>query len=404
MHTDPHGLLSAEFRNDPYPAYARLRQAEPVYFSEAWDTWLLTRYDDVMAGFRHPGLSADRASGYARRLPAEVRERLRPLTDNLASWLLLMDPPAHTRVRALVNRAFTPRVAEAMRPRIEELAAELVGGLAGSDEIDVIADVAGPLPVIVIVEMLGLPRGDWRQLKRWSDTLAAFMGAGAMTPEVVGAALGSVMELEEYLRAAIEERRARPADDLLSTLIKARDQDDRLSDRELLSTCTALLFGGHETTTNLIGNGLYVLLGHPEQRAMIQRAPELMPGAIDEILRYECPVQRMGRVAVEDIEIRGRRIRAGERVYMVMGAAHRDPDKFAEPDRFDVQRRGEKHLAFGLGPHYCLGAALGRMEGEIALSTLLRRFPGMEMVDQEIAWLDNLTVRGLRSLRVTRGG
>ena len=399
--SDPFGLLTPESRRDPYPAYARVRAAEPVHYSEAWGAWMITRHADCVQAFRHPELSANRAGGYAKSLPPEVRERLRPLLQNLSRWLLLIDPPAHTRIRAIVREAFTPRLVAAMRPRIERIAESLIDDLATRDEFDLIRDFAAPLPVIVIAEMLGLPPEDGLKLKSWSDALAAFMGASAIKPELVAGALRSVVELEAYFKEAIARRRGELGDDLMSTLLRASEGEEQLDEQELLSTCTVLLFGGHETTTNLIGNAVHVLLQRPDHAARVREAPdEQAPRVVDEVLRYESPVQRMGRVARGDFELAGATLRGGDRVFMVLGAANRDPEVFERPDVFDPDRRDDaKHLSFGIGPHFCLGAALGLLEGRVALTSLLRRLPQLSRAgDGAPAWIDNLTVRGLASL------
>lgn len=402
---DSFGLSDAATYADPYPAYARMRREAPVCFVEAWNAWALTRYADVAAGFRDPRLSASRGGRFAAALPPPIREQLAPLTRNLSSWALLIDPPAHTRVRALINKAFTPRVVERLRPAVVEIARALVDEAAcsGEGEIDVVASLANPLPVMVIGDLLGLPRHDRHRLKRWSDALAASMGAARPSLELALAARDAVVEMEDYFRGVLAARRSAPGDDLLSELVAAREDGKLLDEQELLSTCSMLLFGGHETTTNLIANGLLALLRNPDQLAVLRAeggSAGLWPRAIDELLRYDAPVQRMGRVAKEDFELDGRRIRAGEHVFLVMGSANRDESAFASPDRLDVRRSENRHVTFGLGAHYCVGAALGRMEAEIALAELLRRFPALELAERAPAWLHNATIRGVERLRV----
>jgi len=410
--TDPHGLASPETRADPYPVYARMQQEDPVYFCGPLKCWLVTRYDDALACFRDPRLSADRAGGYAARLPPPVVEHLAPLLGNLSRWALLIDPPDHTRIRKLLNRAFTPRVVEGQRAAIAELCEDLLDAAeaharAGDGTIDLVEHFAYPLPVRVIGGILGLPPEDGDRLKQWSDALAQFMGGAAPTPEVVGRARQAVLDLEAYFREAIEDRRAQPRDDLLSELVAAHEQGDRLGEQELLSTCSMLLFGGHETTTNLIANAVLTLLRHPEQLEHLRADPEArVAGAVEEVMRYEAPVQRMGRVTREAIELRGQAIAAGEPLYLMMGAANRDPERFTDPTRFDIERPdANKHLTLGLGAHFCVGAALGRMEGQLALTTLLRRWPSLALATapERLRWIDNLTVRGREALPVQIG-
>lgn len=403
---DPYGVLEPAFFGDPYPAYARMREEGSPPFVAAWGGWALVRYADVSAGFRDARLSARRSGTYTSKLPEPLRERLARLTSNLAAWALLMDPPMHTRVRALINKAFTPRVAEALRPAVTEIARGLIDqALAGGDGIDVVEALANPLPVLVIGDLLGLPRDDRLRLKKWSDALAAAMGAPQPSIDLAMAACDSVVEMEAYFRDVLDERRRAPGDDLLSQLVVARDGGKLLDEQELLSTCTMLLFGGHETTTNLIAVGLLALLRHPEQmqrlRAIAEHeAAEAWPRAIDELMRFDSPVQRMGRIAGEDMDLAGAPVRAGDRVFLVMASAHRDESVFAAAARLDVAREEGRHLGFGLGTHYCVGAALGRMEAEIALRELLWRADRIALAPGELRWHHNASIRGVQSLKV----
>lgn len=401
---DPYGLSRPEMRNDPYSVYARLRREAPAYYSEGWKGWLLTRYVDVLAGFKDARLSANRSEGFGQALPPAVREQLLPLTRNFASWALMVDAPTHTRLRSLINRAFTPRMAELLRPNIQSLVDELLETARAAGNVDFVRDLATPLPVIVIGEMMGLPREDRHRLKEWSDAIATFMGARQRTPEVVKKVVHAIQEMEDYFRGLIAKRRQNPGEDLLSALLAAEEQGNILNEQELLSTCTMVLFGGHETTTNLIAGGLYTLLRHPEQWKALRESPELVSPAVEELLRFEAPVQRQGRVVAEDFELHGQTLRKGERVFLVMGSANRDAEQFPEPERLDVRRKENRHLTFGMGAHYCVGAALGRMEAQVTFTTLLRRFPDIALATpKELDWVDNLTIRGLESLPVELG-
>lgn len=402
---DPYGLLDPSYRSNPYPALARVRAAEPVYFFEPWDCWLITRYEQVEACFRADQLSADRASGHAAKLPPPLRDKLAPLIGNLSRWALMKDPPAHTRLRGLISKAFTPRLIARLRPSIEQTCDRMLDAMAEAGSFDLIESYAFPVPVLVIGSMLGLPAEDAAKLKRWSAAMTGFLGAASVTPEIVGAALSAVVELEAYFMEQLEARRAAPGDDLLSSLIAAHDQDDRLDTAELLATCTMVLFGGHETTTNLIGNGVKVLLDHPEALASLRTDLDAgIADAVEELLRYESPILRMGRVARESFELGGVELRAGDRVYMMMAAANRDPERFEAPDRLDLKRSDNRQLSFGHGRHFCVGAALGRLEAQIALSKLLSRFPDLRVQSSDAPrWLDNLTVRGLERLDLTTG-
>ncbi|MBZ5714584.1 cytochrome P450 [Nannocystis pusilla] len=402
MH-DPLGLYAPENRTDPYPVLARLRREAPLYFAgnEGAGSYIVTRYADVSAGFRDPRLSASRAEAMARRLPPEAREWVAPVTGNLAHWILLRDPPDHTRLRSLLGQAFTPRLIEAWRPRIQQILDELLAAIEPG-EVELVHALAGPLPVLVIGDMLGLPPGDRHRLKACSDAIAAFFGAAAMTQALLADARAAILELEDYFRRALAERRAAPRNDLLSALVAAEEQGSVLSEQELLSTCTAILFGGHETTTNLIANTVSTLLRHPDQLERLRAEPGLVASAIEEVLRFECPVSRMGRIARVDFEWHGQQLKAGDRLFLSFAAANRDEAQFPDPDRFDIARADNRHLGFSTGPHYCIGAALGRLEARLTLEALLKKFPRWELLETPV-WLDNLTVRGPAALRVALG-
>lgn len=397
MH-DPYGLFAPENRDDPYPVLARLRRESPVYYAaDQAGAWTVTRYADVAAGFRDLRLSASRAEAMARRLPPEAREWLSPVVSNLSHWVLLRDPPDHTRLRALIGQAFTPRLMETWRPRIQSILDELLAAIEPG-EVELVSALASPMPVLVIGAMLGLPASDRHRLKACSDAIAAFFGAAALSQPLLAGARAAIVELEDYFRREIAERRTAPRDDLLSALVAAEEKGSVLSEQELLSTCTAVLFGGHETTTNLIANAVLTLLRHHDQLARLRARPDLLNSCIEEVMRYEAPVSRMGRVAKVEFEWHGQTIKAGDRVFLSLAAANRDESQFPEPDRFDIARADNRHLGLSIGPHYCLGASLGRLEARLALEALLK-FPTWELREQP-AWLDNLTVRGPKTLRV----
>ncbi|WP_437781640.1 cytochrome P450 [Sorangium sp. So ce1097] len=400
---DPFRLQSPETLANPYPVYARLRQEAPVYFSAGYNGWLVTRYDHVAAGFRDPRLSAKRSSAFVTKLPDEVRQRLEPLRRNLASWALLLDPPEHTRIRSLINKAFVPRLVEGLRPRVEALVSDLLDAVAPAGRMDVLRDLGDLLPLLVIGEVLGVPAEDRHKLKGWSNALGGFLGAGRPTLEIAGGALSAVVELEDYFRGVIASRRQSPGSDLLSQLIVAEEQGMILGEQELLSTCCMLLFGGHETTKNLIGNGLLALLLHRPARDELRESPMLIGPAVEELLRYDSPVQWMSRMALEDIELDGVKIPKGDRAFLVLGAANRDPAQFPEPDRLDFHRSDIRHISFGLGVHYCAGAALARVEAQAAISTFLRRFPNAELASGSLNWRMNPGVRGLAAIPVELG-
>jgi cytochrome P450 len=306
-------------------------------------------------------------------------------------------------MRGLVNKAFTPRAVEAMRAHIQAIVDGLLDRLqaAGRTEMEVIADLACPLPAIVIAEMLGVPPEDRDQFLLWSNDFGVILD-DVSTPEAMVRALYGVGEFAAYFRRIVEERQdAPPRDDVLGMLIAAEEDGDRLSNDELLGNCILLLAAGHGTTTHLIGNGLLALLRHPDQLALLRSDPALGAGAVTELLRYDCPVQMTGRVAVDELELGGKTIHAGQHVTMRLGAANRDPAQFPEPDRLDITRRDTRHLTFGYGIHFCVGAPLARLEGEIAFSTMLRRLPGLRLATETPEWDPSTVFRGLNRLPVT---
>jgi pimeloyl-[acyl-carrier protein] synthase len=376
-----HPFTDSGFYANPYPTYHRLRAEAPVLRDPARGDWIVTGFAEVVA-----------ALGDAR-LSAETKSK----SIVCADMMLFLDPPRHTRLRGLVNRAFTPRVVKGLRPRVEALVADLLAPARERGELDVIADLGEPLPGIVIAELLGVPAADRPQFKRWSDDTVRAIG-GQATPEVAAQAQGSMLAMWEYLRAAAADRRARPANDLLSGLVAAEAEGDRLSENELLATCILLMFGGNETTTNLIGNGVLALLRHPEQWERLRAEPDLIQSAVEELVRYDSPIQRTVRVAREDLELGDARIGRGERISLMIGAANRDPAAFPNPDRLDVGRGERRHLAFGLGPHFCLGSSLARLEGQVAIAAVVAQFPGLRLLTEAPEWKPNLNFRGLRSL------
>jgi len=396
---DPHGLLTRAFQVDPYPTYNRLREESPAYFSEGWGGWVLTRYQDNLDGFKDPRLSSNRAAAFSAALPPPVRETMAPVTRSLSLWALLIDPPDHTRIRGLVNHAFTPRLVEYLRPRVQQLVDQFLDRMAGRARVDAVAELCIPLPVAVIGDMLGLPREDGSRLKHWSDAFAAFFGTPRPTPELLGRVRAGVVEMDEYFRGQIVLRRSSPGEDLVSSLLAAQEQGAQLTEDEICATCSMVLFAGHETTTHLISNGIYWLIRQPEHRAALFSDPA---AAVEELVRYESPIQRLTRIVREDMEIAGRAIQKGQKVFLMPGAANRDEAQFPGGSRLDLARQDNRHLGFGLGAHYCLGAALGRLEGQVALTTIFRRFPGLRLLE-EPERLENISFRGFKALEVAAG-
>jgi pimeloyl-[acyl-carrier protein] synthase len=389
-----------EVHEDPYPLYHRLRATDPVHRSPL-GFWVLTRHADVLAVLRDPRMSRDprRSERVALlRATAEVDELL--AAEEAAPSMLFVDPPDHTRLRTLVNKAFTPAAVERLRPRVEELVAGLLDRAAGAGAMDVVEELAYPLPVTVICELFGVPEADRDRFRAWSRGLVHLLDP-LVAADALERALHARQALRGYLGGLIAERRAHPAGDLLTALIAAEDQGHQLTEAELVSMCVLLLVAGHETTVNLIANGMLALLRDPEARARLQADPALARGAVEELLRYDSPVQFTSRHALEDLDVSGRRVRAGETVVAVLGAANRDPAQFPGPDRLDLARAPNRHLAFGGGIHFCLGAPLARMEAAVAIPAMLARLPGLAQGPGPPLRRDTVTLRGLSSLPVT---
>jgi cytochrome P450 len=382
---------------DPYPSYHRLRAADPVHLSPL-GFWLLSRYDDCVMVLRDQRFGRQGFEGALEAVYGSVAEE-----DRVPRSMLFRDPPDHTRLRSLVNRAFTPRVVEGLRPRIQQIVDELLDRVQDAGAMETIADLAYPLPVTVISEMLGVPEDDRDAIRQWSADVARSLDAIGLpgTGDLVTRGRAGRRVLGEYFRGLIPERRRRPRADLLSQLIAAEEQGDKLSEGELLATCVLLYIAGHETTVNLIGNGLLALLRHPAELSRLRTDPGLVPGAVEELLRYDGPVQRTARIAYEDLEIDGRRIAKGAMVVALLGAANRDPAHFPDPDRLDVARADNRHIAFGFGIHFCLGAPLARLEAQIAFNTLIRRAPRLALATEAPEWRDSQVLRGLKALPVT---
>ena len=390
-------VATPEGRADPYPRYATLRTLAPVHQS-MFGFWALSRFDDCQQLLRMSGVGKD-FSGAAASLgltEAQSEEQARFRNDH--SNMLLADPPDHTRLRGLATRAFTPRTVETLRPRVVALVDELLDGF-GTGEVDFMDALAFPLPVTVIGDMVGVPAEDRAGLRPLVRSVTAVLEL-AVTPEAMAEATAADATLTEYFAGLVAERRARPQDDLLTQLIEAEDKGDQLSERELISTAILLFAAGFETTTHLLGNGLLALLRHPDQLARIRADRTVIRSAVEELLRYDSPVQIAARTAYEDLSIDGRDIASGSIVLALLGAANRDPARFTDPDRLDVGRAEGSPISFGGGIHFCLGAALARMEAQIVVDRLLDRFATIELVDDHPIVRDSLTLRGLVDLRI----
>lgn len=382
-------VFSEAFQRNPYPVYRQYREQDPVHLGKPVQpgmgpTWHVFSHTEVTL------LLKDLRLGHANDAVEPELKRFRSM--------LLMDPPDHTRLRRLVSKAFTPRAVDRIVPRIGALAEEVLNDLGDRRTIDVIADFAFPLPVTVICEMLGMPGQDRGNLRQWSRAVIAGFDASP-TPETLAAAREANLAMQGYIAARIDDHRRHPRDDVLSALIAARDEEDRLSEDELVAMVNLLIVAGHETTVNLIGNGLLALLTHPDQRERARR-DGLNESAVEELLRYDAPIQGVLRVCLEDIEILGRRLAAASPVTLWLGAANRDPALVPDPDQLDLDRYNRHHLAFGGGIHTCLGAPLARAEGRTALHTLLGRYPSLALADRPLRWRRGVFFRGLEELPV----
>ncbi len=400
MSLDQNALLRSEIVVNPYPFYHRLRSQDPVHWSELWGGWVLTRYADVVSALQDQRLSSARSNLVMGQLPAAMRDGMGPLQGYMSMSIGFSDPPDHTRRRAVIKGVLTPRVFEAMRPHIQDLVDNLLDAVEGSGRMDVIRDFAYPLPITVICEMLGVPPEDRAQFKTMVDDLVALMGIGRVLPGTAERAQQSVVELSGYFSRIVAQHRGSPNGNLMGALVAGLDQGHLLSEEELIVNCIALFMGGHETTRSLIGNGLLALLQNPDQLGKLRDDPSLIVTAVEELLRYNSPLQRAVRVAKEDLEIGGKQIQQGQLVLAMLGAANRDPEQFPDPDRLDITRQENRHVAFGHGTRFCLGAPLARIEGQIAINTVLRRMPRLRLASEALEWEDNMAFRCLKSLPV----
>lgn len=393
--------LAKGYLEDPYPQYRKLRSRDPVHRSRLIGGWVLTRYADINEALTDSRFLADDS-----KLP-EFEKRRQQMTrvagipdDPPTKSMLRLDPPDHTRLRSLVNKAFTPRAIEELRPRVVEIVAELLDAVADKGSMDVIQDLAYPLPVIVIAEMLGVPTEDRDLLKRWSDEIVLTLGVVPSGDEV-RRSYEAGKEMIAYIEKIAEDRQREPRDDLLSALLSAEEEGDRLTIEEVYSTVLLILVAGHETTTNLIGNGLLALLRNPDQLELLRDDPALAPSAVEELLRYDSPVQATSRFVTEEVSLDGHTMKPFQQVALLLGAANRDPDQFTDPDRLDITRDEGSPLSFSHGIHFCLGAPLARIEAQIAIPAMLKRFPGLKLATERVEWGDGIILRGLKALPVT---
>ncbi|WP_289294490.1 cytochrome P450 [uncultured Reyranella sp.] len=389
---------------DPFPEFARLRAEDPVHWSSAMKAWIITRHADVKQVALNRQISADRLTPFFKTNAEYQRGSIDSLVRYLNHWMVFRDPPDHTRLRRLFNKAFTPTSVSNLRPGIEGIVAHLIDGMEAKarrgETVDYIADFAYPLPASVIMDLLGVPRADLERVKIWSDDIALFIGTAQVAGNKYLRAEAGAKAMADYFLGLIAARTAEPRDDMISNLLLARDDREALTTDEIIGTCILLLFAGHETTTNLIGNGFLYAMRNRDQWERLVSDTGLAESAVEEFLRYDGPSGALARVAGADIEMGGRTIRQGQRVFAFMNAANRDPEAFEDPERFDIGREPNAHLTFGHGIHFCLGAPLARLEAQIATTRLAERLPGIRLSGGDPEWHDSLILRGVKRLPV----
>jgi pimeloyl-[acyl-carrier protein] synthase len=392
-------LLDPDVLANPYPLYRQLRSHDPVHWDPFLHAWIVTRYSDIVHVLHH--FSANRTP-----TPEQLSElnlsALNPIARVMVRQMLFLDPPDHTRLRALASAAFTPRRVEQLRSHIQDVMNTLLDAVIDKGSMDVIEDFAAPAPAIVTAEMLGVPAQDHVQLKTWSQDFAEMLGNFQHNPDRYPRVLRSVENLCSYFQTEMSEQRISPRDGLIRAMMEAEIDGTSLTEEEIVANLIVTMVGGQETTTNLIGNGLLTLLRHPEEMERLRNDSSLIASAVEELLRYESPSQHTARLAPADVQLGNRQIRKRQAVIAVMGAGNRDPERFEEPDRLDLARKDNRHLAFGWAAHFCFGAALARLEGQIAFETLLRRLPDLKLdTKTTLQWRHNLGLRGLTALPVT---
>jgi pimeloyl-[acyl-carrier protein] synthase len=390
-------LLDPDVLANPYPLYARLREEAPVYFDPFLHTWVVTRYADVLRVLLT--FSADRTPS-PEQLSAMGMSAVGPIAKVMVKQMLFLDPPDHTRLRTMAATVFSPRRVKVLEQHIRSIANSLIDKVLAKGRMDVMSDIAEPLPAIVTAELLGVPVEDHDQLKDWSKDFAEMLGNYQHNPNRIPGVLKSTEAMTQYFRARIAEQKTEPQEGLIQSLLTAEINGDRLTEEEVIANTIVTMVGGQETTTNLIGNGMLTLLRNPAEKERLMADYTLIPSAVEELLRFESPSQQTGRIAREDVEIGGQAIRKGQAIIAVMASGNRDAERFPDPDTLDLARTDNRHLAFGWAAHFCFGAPLARLEGQIMLETMLRRLPQMTLETDNLTWRENLGLRGLNSLPV----
>jgi len=396
-------VFNDKILQDPYPTYARLLEEGPLHYVDVgsnWPVWAVFAHAACSSLAKDPRCSAKRAQQLLLALPLSRQAEFSELARMFSLWLIFMDPPEHSRLRKLLNKGFSPAAIEALRPQVESLVDRMLKPLKPGMEVDLLSQFAYPMPVSVISEMMGVPEALHGKFGDWSRAIALFRGSPNRTVEYARAAQDAMLHLTDYFRKTVAERKRHKGNDLISLLIDIEEEGEALTEEEVYAQCIALLFAGHETTRNLIGNRMYTLLKNPEQTAELQDDPEMIRSAVEELLRFESPVQFTARVLKEDIELCGQHIPKKWTILCMLGAANRDPIRFKDPNQLDLKRLNNQHLAFSAGPHACIGGQLARLEGQVAILNLVQRFPNMKLTGPQPEWADTFGLRGLKTLRV----
>jgi len=386
--------------NDPLPIFQVLQEQDPCHWCAPLKSWIFTRYDDVREILLDEKISADRLSPYFASLPDDQRKGVAEVIKYLNTWVAFKDPPDHTRIRSLLNKVFTPGAIRSLRPSITDAVTQLLEPLIEKEEFDFVKELAYPLPANVILTMLGLPADDMELLHEWSAEMQPFIGGATTSTDKYARAEAGAVAMADYFRSAIRERTSRPRDDMLTKLVACQENDDALTEDEVIGSAILFLFGGHETTTNLIGNGVRALLQHPSQSTHVRDRPELMKGAVEEILRFDGPTLASIRLVSTEHERCGKTLKKGQRVFVMIHGANHDLEKFIDPATFDISRNPNPHLTFNYGIHFCLGAPLARLEGEIAIGEAIKRMPTLALAQQSYDYMDTMVMRGVWSMPV----
>src|SRR6516225_4918383 len=397
----PKVFFTPEFLRDPYPTYRRYLDGSGLQFLIFHGgVWAVFKHSDCSTFLRDPRLSAKRTGALIDEFAGNEQKEFSELARTLSLWMLFFDAPEHTRLRKLMNKGFSPAAIESLRPRVEKVVEGMLMPFRQNRQIDLLPQFAHPLPAYVIAEMLDVPESLHQRFIHWSNAIATLFGNPYRTIDHLVAAQNAIRGLRDYFRQAVAVRRKQKGNDLISLLMEIEEDGDVLTEEELYAQCVMLLFGGHETTRNLIGNGLHTLLRHPEQTFELREHPELIRSAVEELLRYESPVQYTGRMVLQDFELCGVQARLGQEIIFMLGAANRDARQFKNPDRLDLKRGNNPHLAFGAGSHFCIGNQLARLEGQVAILKILQEFPEIRSVSAEPEWLPNFSFRALKTFLV----